>query len=92
MEFRCYINCSIWIQNGRNEMKKITLKTNTDLYEELKGYVKIGETLIELGEKLRDKSYNVLSTFATYGVEVPEKRIKKLIKNNDISRKQVEVN
>jgi hypothetical protein len=75
-----------------NEMKKITLKTNTDLYEELKGYVKIGETLIELGEKLRDKSYNVLSTFATYGVEVPEKRIKKLIKNNDISRKQVEVN
>ena len=73
-------------------MKKVTLKTNTDLYEELKGYVKIGETLIELGEKLRDKSYNVLSTFATYGVEVPEKRIKKLIKNNDISRKQVEVN
>ena len=73
-------------------MKKITLKTNTDLYNELKSYIKIGESLIELGEKLRDKSYNVLSTYATYGVEVPEKRIKDIIKNNDISRKQVEVN
>ena len=73
-------------------MKKITLKTNTDLYNELKSYIKIGESLIELGEKLRDKSYNVLSTYATYGVEVPEKRIKNIIKNNDISRKQVEVN
>ena len=73
-------------------MKKVTLKTNTNLYNELKSYVKIGETLIELGEKLRDKSYNVLSTYATYGVEIPEKRIRKLVKSNDISRKQVEVN
>ena len=71
-------------KRGRNKMrKKISIKDSD--YKELLELMNIGIMLRRTGETMISKVENTLSTLATYGVEVPEKRIKNIIKENSRS-------
>ena len=71
-------------KRGRNKMrKKISIKDSD--YNELLELMNIGIMLQRTGENMISKVENTLSTLATYGVEVPEKRIKNIIKENSRS-------
>ena len=63
--------------------KKISIKDSD--YNELLELMNIGIMLQRTGENMISKVENTLSTLATYGVEVPEKRIKNIIKENSKS-------
>ena len=63
--------------------KKISIKDSD--YNELLELMNIGIMLQRTGENMISKVENTLSTLATYGVEVPEKRIKNIIKENSRS-------
>ena len=63
--------------------KKISIKDSD--YKELLELMNIGIMLQRTGENMISKVENTLSTLATYGVEVPEKRIKNIIKENSRS-------
>ena len=63
--------------------KKISI--NDSDYNELLELMNIGIMLQRTGENMISKVENTLSTLATYGVEVPEKRIKNIIKENSRS-------
>mgnify|MGYP003145524741 FL=1 len=63
--------------------KKISIKDSD--YKELLELMNIGIMLRRTGETMISKVENTLSTLATYGVEVPEKRIKNIIKENSRS-------
>ena len=49
----------------------------------------VGIMLQETGKAIAKKAENILSTLATYGVEVPEKRIERITKENRKSIKWV---
>tara|TARA_R100000687_G_C6366771_1_gene126003 strand:+ start:78 stop:296 length:219 start_codon:yes stop_codon:yes gene_type:complete len=63
--------------------KKISIEDSD--YKELLELMNIGIMLRRTGETMISKVENTLSTLATYGVEVPEKRIKNIIKENSRS-------
>ncbi len=76
-------------KRGRNKMrKKISIKDSD--YNELLELMNIGIMLQRTGENMISKVENTLSTLATYGVEVPEKRIKNIIKENSRSVRWVD--
>ena len=68
--------------------KKISIKDSD--YNELLELMNIGIMLQRTGENMISKVENTLSTLATYGVEVPEKRIKNIIKENSRSVRWVD--
>jgi len=67
--------------------KKIKIDDND--YKELVELMGIGMMLQEAGKAITKKAENILSTLATYGVEVPEKRIDRISKENRRSIKWV---
>ena len=62
-------------------MKK-KVKINDSDYKELVELMGIGMMLQEAGKNITKKAENILSTLATYGVEVPEKRIERISNEN----------
>ena len=62
-------------------MKK-KVKIDDSDYRELIELMRLGVMLQKTGETIINKAENILSTLATYGVEVPEKRIKRISKEN----------
>ena len=60
-------------------MKK-KVKIDDSDYRELIELMRLGVMLQKTGETIINRAENILSTLATYGVEVPEKRIKRISK------------
>jgi ribosomal protein L12E/L44/L45/RPP1/RPP2 len=69
-------------------MKK-KIKIDDSDYKELLELMSVGIMLQETGKAITKKAENILSTLATYGVEVPEKRIERITKENRKSIKWV---
>ena len=69
-------------------MKK-KIKIDDSDYKELLELMSVGMMLQETGKAITKKAENILSTLATYGVEVPEKRIERITKENRKSIKWV---
>ena len=69
-------------------MKK-KIKIDDSDYKELLELMSVGIMLQETGKAITKKAENILSTLATYGVEVPEKRIERISKENRKSIKWV---
>ena len=69
-------------------MKK-KIKIDDSDYKELIELMSVGIMLQETGKAITKKAENILSTLATYGVEVPEKRIERITKENRKSIKWV---
>ena len=69
-------------------MKK-KIKIDDSTYKELVELMNIGMMLQETGKTITKRAENILSTLATYGVEVPEKRIERISKENRRSIKWV---
>tara|TARA_R100000789_G_scaffold51870_1_gene51420 strand:- start:863 stop:1081 length:219 start_codon:yes stop_codon:yes gene_type:complete len=63
--------------------KKISIEDGD--YNELRELMNVGIKLRNTGETIISKVENTLSTLATYGVEVPEKRIKNVMRENSRS-------
>jgi hypothetical protein len=71
-------------KKGRSKMrKKISIEDGD--YNELLELMNVGIKLRNTGETIISKVENTLSTLATYGVEVPEKRIKNVMRENSRS-------
>ena len=69
-------------------MKK-KVKIDDSDYRELIELMRLGVMLQKTGETIINRAENILSTLATYGVEVPEKRIERISKENRKSIKWV---
>ena len=69
-------------------MKK-KIKIDDSTYKELVELMSVGMMLQEAGKTITKRAENMLSTLATYGVEVPEKRIDRISKENRRSIKWV---
>jgi len=65
-------------------MKETKLVLTQELLDELCDIIKAGSILEKSGKKIRERAENILSCYATYGVEIPNKKIEKLRK--DINR------
>ena len=64
-------------------MAKIVVTDET--YKELMEILDIALSLEMGGKLIREKVENILAAYATYGIEVPEKRKKRIIKQNSKS-------
>ena len=69
-------------------MKK-KMKIDDSTYKELVELMSVGVMLQEAGKSITKRAGNMLSTLATYGVESPEKRIKRITKENSKSIKWI---
>ena len=78
-------------KKGKKKMKK-KIRISNNEYEELLELLKIGITLEKTGKKMIRKIENILSTLSTYGVEVPDKRIKRMISENSKSITWLDMN
>ena len=58
-----------------------------ELLNELSDMIKTGTRLEKKGKEIRERAENMLSCYATYGVEIPSKRNKRLLK--DMNRTMV---
>ena len=61
-------------------MDKNKLILTQDLIDELSNMIKVGSDLENKGKKIRKRAENILMSYATYGVETPSKRNKRLLK------------
>jgi len=68
------------------------IKISDDEYEELLELLKVGIMLEKTGKEMIKKIENILSTFSTYGVEVPNKRMRRMINENNKSIKWLDMN
>ncbi len=68
------------------------IKISDDEYEELLELLKVGIMLEKTGKEMIKKIENILSTLSTYGVEVPNKRIEKMINENSKSIRWLDMN
>jgi hypothetical protein len=73
-------------------MKKTKIKIKDEDYNEILELLKLGITIEKAGTKIKEKAQNILSSLATYGVEVPNKRIERLVDEMHKSLKWVEKN
>jgi hypothetical protein len=78
-------------KESRKKMRK-KIKISDDDYEELLELLKVGIMLEKTGKEMIKKIENILSTLSTYGVEVPNKRIEKMINENSKSIKWLDMN
>ena len=69
-------------------MKK-KIKIDDSTYKELVELMSVGMMLQEAGKTITKRAENMLSTLATYGVEAPQKRIKRITKENSKSIKWI---
>ena len=68
------------------------IKIGDDEYEELLELLKVGIMLEKTGKEMIKKIENILSTLSTYGVEVPNKRMRRMINENNKSIKWLDMN
>ena len=61
-------------------MDKNKLILTQELIDELSNMIKVGSDLENKGKKIRMRAENILMSYATYGVETPSKRNKRLLK------------
>ena len=61
-------------------MKENKLVLTQELIDELSNMIKVGSDLENKGKKIRMRAENILMSYATYGVETPSKRNKRLLK------------
>ena len=52
-----------------------------ELLNELSSVIKSGANMEKKGREIRIRAENILNSFATYGVEIPNKRNNKLMKD-----------
>ena len=78
-------------KESRKKMRK-KIKISDDEYEELLEILKVGIMLEKTGKEMIKKIENILSTLSTYGVEVPNKRIEKMINENSKSIRWLDMN
>ena len=68
------------------------IKISDDEYEELIELLKVGIMLEKTGKEMIKKIENILSTLSTYGVEVPNKRMRRMIDENNKSMMWLDMN
>ena len=68
------------------------IKISDDEYEELLKLLKVGIMLEKTGKEMIKKIENILSTLSTYGVEVPNKRMRRMIDENNKSMMWLDMN
>ena len=61
-------------------MTKNKIVLTEEILDELSDIIKSGADLENKGKEIRIRAENVLASFATYGVEIPSKRNKRLLK------------
>ena len=61
-------------------MTKNKIVLTEEILNELSDIIKNGADLENKGKEIRIRAENVLASFATYGVEIPSKRNKRLLK------------
>tara|TARA_R110000744_G_scaffold183_4_gene638 strand:- start:1729 stop:1950 length:222 start_codon:yes stop_codon:yes gene_type:complete len=61
-------------------MTKNKIVLTEEILNELSDIIKSGAELENKGKEIRIRAENVLASFATYGVEIPSKRNKRLLK------------
>ncbi|HAT66348.1 MAG TPA: hypothetical protein DCS66_17425 [Flavobacteriaceae bacterium] len=61
-------------------MTKNKIVLTGEILDELSDIIKNGAELENKGKEIRIRAENVLASFATYGVEIPSKRNKRLLK------------
>ena len=62
-------------------MTKNKIVLTEEILNELSDIIKSGAELENKGKEIRLRAENVLASFATYGVEIPSKRNKRLLKD-----------
>jgi hypothetical protein len=62
-------------------MTKNKIVLTEEILSELSDIIKSGAELENKGKEIRIRAENVLASFATYGVEIPSKRNKRLLKD-----------
>ena len=62
-------------------MTKNKIVLTEKILSELSDIIKSGAELENKGKEIRLRAENVLASFATYGVEIPSKRNKRLLKD-----------
>ena len=63
-------------------MKKLKIVLTQSIVDELADIIKNGSMLEYEGKRMRTRAENILSSYATYGIEMPSKRKTRLIKEN----------
>ena len=61
-------------------MTKNKIVLTEEILDELSDIIKSSAELENKGKEIRIRAENVLASFATYGVEIPSKRNKRLLK------------
>jgi len=62
-------------------MKTVKVVLTQELLDELSDIIKDGTAMEIKGREIRVRAENILASFATYGVEMPSKRNKKLLED-----------
>ena len=62
-------------------MTKNKIVLTEEILDELSDIIKSSAELENKGKEIRIRAENVLASFATYGVEIPSKRNKRLLKD-----------
>ena len=69
-----------------------TIKFSDKEYDEVIALKKLGNKLKEIGNDIENRCDRILSTYATYGLEVPVKRNKRITEEYRVSRQNVDFN
>ena len=62
-------------------MTKNKIVLTEEILSELSDIIRSGAELENKGKEIRLRAENILASFATYGVEIPSKRNKRLLKD-----------
>jgi len=76
----------------KKKIKKQKIVITDQLLDELGEFMNISNKLEEASKKIRVKVETILGMVATYDIEIPEKRVKKLIENTKRSIKWIDKN
>ena len=76
----------------KKKIKKQKIVITDQLLDELGEFINIANKLEEASKKIRVKVETILGMVATYDIEIPEKRVKKLIENTKRSIKWIDKN
>jgi|TARA_Y100001951_G_C11212755_1_gene223945 hypothetical protein len=76
----------------KKKIKKQKIVITDQLLDELGEFMNIANKLEEASKKIRVKVETILGMVATYDIEIPEKRVKKLIENTKRSIKWIDKN
>ena len=76
----------------KTKIKKQKIVITDQLLDELGEFMNIANKLEEVSKKIRVKVETILGMVATYDIEIPKKRINKLIENTKQSVKWIDKN